>query len=104
MHVLKFFICKLHYLCFLLQGAPEHYQNLPSQNFWNWDPLQVPQQVPERVQIQVQTALIVVPAELVLELFLKLAVELAPELNSTSFDFGGFVIVLELHRLQVLSI
>ena len=104
MHVLKFFICKLHYLCFLLQGAPEHYQILPSKNLWNWNLVLVPQQVPERVQIQVQTVLKVVLVELVFELFLELAVELAPELNSTSFDFGGFVIVLELHRLQVLSI
>ena len=88
----------------MLQGALEHYQNLSSQSLWNWDLVPVPQQVPERVQIQVQTAFIVVLVELVFELFLELAVELAPELNSTSFGFGGFGIVLELHGLQFLFI
>ena len=51
----------IHSFCFWLQGPPEPYQSLQSQNLWNWALVPVPQQVPERVQIQVQTALIVVP-------------------------------------------
>ena len=54
------FLLKFIIFVFLLQGAPEHYQNLPSQNLSIWALVPVPQQVPERVQIQVQTALIAV--------------------------------------------
>ena len=94
----------IHSFCFWLQGPPEPYQSLQSQNLWNWALVPVPQQVPERVQIQVQTALKVVLFELVFKLFLELDVELAPEPNSTSFGFGGCGKVLELDWLQFLFI